>query len=533
VRTCGGGVALALTASLALLAASAPADAAPRRITGTLTKPGYTVIAVGAGKVRSVRTRAGRFSIVPPASIVTLHLRSPKGKYAGPIVVRSARSGSRAILGVRPGVRLGRVRVRAGYARVGRRLSGAAVDPRRWARARGGVPIGVGRFGRVRSRPPWPTMPDDRDLDGVADPLDVDDDGDLILDIMDPRPRSPRAKRVLLQAPGELVNSMLNLGLHNTVNANAAALTDAQMDAALAGEGILKLNTRHEDWPGGATVELDCAAPQTRTDPSLRGLVYCTRGGTGRIAKVGVPPSEFPPFPDCCDPDGDGFGTLQSDPSAPGAMFLSHGATSAQIGTGDILIFRVTKKGVERQFVDVVQAAFATVPALVRYDDGRGNARSLAYPIPVGDPLVAEGLPVAAGPDGKVRVTLTFWRPQRTPIPGESGEWIDIGHLTYSVWPGGTNLVACPAVTMSESDPDLITSPPDPDGDRDPSWGFFWDQAADRPASPANTFTYTVNLTDCLAAGGLSFNPGQSRWFTFGGGVAGGGASQTIAFKRQ
>src|SRR3989442_5033712 len=79
-------LALCLVAYLALLAASTPAAAAPRRITGELTKPGYTVIALAAnGKARAVRASAGGFKLRPPAERVTLHLRAPDGTYAGPL----------------------------------------------------------------------------------------------------------------------------------------------------------------------------------------------------------------------------------------------------------------------------------------------------------------------------------------------------------------------------------------------------------------------------------------------------------------
>src|SRR2546422_792991 len=49
-------IALCLVASLVLLTASAPA-AAPKRITGELSKPGYTVIALGAGEERGANRR--------------------------------------------------------------------------------------------------------------------------------------------------------------------------------------------------------------------------------------------------------------------------------------------------------------------------------------------------------------------------------------------------------------------------------------------------------------------------------------------
>jgi hypothetical protein len=84
---------------------------------------------------------------------------------------------------VRAGARLGTIRVEDGYARTedepARRRRGRG----RPARAREGVPIGVGRLGLVRSSARGPVGPGhDRDADGIPGLWDVDDDGDLVPD---------------------------------------------------------------------------------------------------------------------------------------------------------------------------------------------------------------------------------------------------------------------------------------------------------------------------------------------------------------
>jgi hypothetical protein len=44
------------------------------------------------------------------------------------------------------------------------------------------------------------------------------------------------------------------------------------------------------------------------------------------------------------------------------------------------------------------------------------------------------------------------------------------------------------------------------------------DLAADQTASAANTFTYTLNATQCFAAKGLPpWNPGEERGLSFSG----------------
>jgi hypothetical protein len=108
----------------------------------------------------------------------------------------------------------------------------------------------------------------------------------------------------------------------------------------------------------------------------------------------------------------------------------------------------------------------------------------------------------------------TFWRPQRRAVPewGETGDWIDLGRLQYQVqveYSGRT----CPQNAFSATDPDLALNSSSPIyADDAPG---FTDLGPDRPASRANTFTFTLNLTRCLASRGFSFNPGEVHGFSF------------------
>jgi hypothetical protein len=171
-----------LSACLLVPAALAPAaDARPRPITGQLARPGVTVVALAAhGNVRTKRAKP-KFSLVPPAPTVTLQLRDRRGAYLGPVVVRGR--GGRVTLGVRAGAKLGPIKLLKGYARVVRPLSRRASDGAWTARARRGVPLGVGSLGWVRGRAHGSFSPGrDPDRDGIPDKFDVDDDGDLLLD---------------------------------------------------------------------------------------------------------------------------------------------------------------------------------------------------------------------------------------------------------------------------------------------------------------------------------------------------------------
>lgn len=491
------------------VAATEPAGAARRAITGKLTKPGYTVIALAAnGKAASVRGRLSGFSLRAPADTVTLHLRDADGVYAGPVVIRGR--GRRVVVGTRAGARLGTLVVLDGYARTRRRVGRRSLDAKRWARARRGAPIGVGNFGRVRSRRKHRAVPGDRDADGVPDRMDIDDDGDLVLDKLERR-RRPRASQFTPRDPFDLASNLGAVPLSSTANVNAGS-TDAQIDAVLPEFGWLAMAV-----PNAESVELDCG-----------GLSYCSLGGTGRTTNVPRPQK----FPECCDEDGDGHGTMR--PTVVGPDFvgfhLAHGATSGQIGTGDTLILRLANGGQETQLTDTQQFIFATVPALASYVDETGTSRTIGYPVSEGAPGTepGNGLPAVDGPDADddVELTVTLWRPQRRPTSEQdcaqppapdcvATEWIDVGGLDYAaatkegVESAEGSAGWCPQSAFRSDDPSLTAGFPDPEG------GGFRDLAPARSANPANTFTYTLNVTKCLTHFGLGFPHGATRGVRF------------------
>ena len=123
--------------------------------------------------------------------------------------------------------------------------------------------------------------------------------------------------------------------MHETANVNAAGLTVTQSDALL----VRRANLVFDVLPGDSS-ELDCGSPQARSDSTLGGLSYCTLGGTGMKVAPGTQTGGSA-FPACCDADGDGFGTLTRP------TLLMPGATSDRIGSGDVMIQRVRRDGVE------------------------------------------------------------------------------------------------------------------------------------------------------------------------------------------
>ena len=554
--------AVVTVAVLALVGASG-AEAAPKRITGKLTVRGYDVIALANGRAKSVRAKP-RFKLRPSTRrSVTLHLRAPDGTYAGPIVVGAQKRGRRAILGVRAGARLRQVRVKAGkgYAKAKPRRKWR--DPTLWGRARKRAPRANGvNFGRVLSKPRRGEVPGDLDLDGVPNRLDIDDDGDLVLDNLDAGDRSRRARAAAEGRPVFGVRSVLDLDIASTANANAAGLTDAQSDAAMRFLGLLQMPIIS---PGDS--ELDCGGVRdpVNTDGWSGGLVYCTRGGTGTFQGPG--PGPPPPFPDDFDPDGDGDGTLPVTLSDGFGdyTFLNHGADSTQIGTGDVLIQRVTTNGAVTEYPAALEYVFASVPALASYEDERGNDVAIDYPVeppaadgttPGGRGSRENGLPLSDGPDADddVEVKLNFWRPQRRPIAGEEClnqnppcTWIDIGGLLYAIAIADIGY-GCQQKSLSENDPSLSADiPRDQYGDNPLDRGGFIDLSPDRRADPTKTLSFTVNLSECLRSPfekppndpppSQSFQSGETRGISIAAypvaGPNSGEAAQVIWFERQ
>jgi hypothetical protein len=503
-----------------MLVASDPTEAR-KTITGKLSKRGYTVIALDRnGHAKSVLAKRGSFRLRPPSNQVTLHLRAPNGTYAGPIVVRRAdrgrgKAGAKSagskgkkpvIVGVKAGARLGKVKVKSGKGfALAKAIAAQSLDAGVTANARNGVPIGAGNFGRVRvTKLKGPGS--DRDRDGIPASLDIDDDGDLVLDDVDPR-TAGAASAIRAQLQGDF-NAFTGLFLGATatpetaiVNANAPGLSDEQIQSGLRARGTLQISVPLD------SAELNCGA-----------LIYCSAGGTGRRDRFGNPgPLDANPeaFPSCCDPDHDGLGSLGPVPFGPGlGILLQTGAGADQIRGGDVLLAEGREGGNQDELAATLNTIFATVPAIASYVDELGATHVVSYPVAPGTVL-----PVVDGADAgsDVSVSLTFWRPQRRPIPNElppgAGNWIDIGGLQHFAHvPGASNASFCPQSSYAETDPNLT-----PGTGLVPGTGgivqvpLFNDSTSDQGASPANTFTYTLNLTDCQAFRGNSFNVGETR----------------------
>lgn len=177
--------------------------AGPKPITAKIPS-GYVMVALAKNGTAAVgRTKSGTTTVTPTATVVTLHLLTKSGNYAGPIVVGTKKVGSstNALLGVKSGAAVGKVTYSnaLGYGKA--TVSPTSIDSRIYAKAsKSGVPVGAGRLGLtmtttskgVRSAgvsayaSAEEAQPGgDPDKDGIPNAVDVDDNGNGTLDVVD------------------------------------------------------------------------------------------------------------------------------------------------------------------------------------------------------------------------------------------------------------------------------------------------------------------------------------------------------------
>jgi hypothetical protein len=328
----------------------------------------------------------------------------------------------------------------------------------------------------------------------MANAFDADDDGDAVLDNDDPDSRGPQDP----DTPSFWVFSNFHQEFEDSLNANAMTVSKAMVDAALVKSAGLAMQVASST----ATVELDCGT-----------LTYCAAGGTGRLRE---PYPDGVEFPEGADPDGNGFGTVTAGGSgdvqlrAFGDVPASYPA-SEHIAPGDVYLQRYTDAtGKLIEVPGMLNFVFHTTPAVKAVETG---VRTYAPTYPVtADAPGSRMNPFHVPTTGDVVVTFTVWRPQRPGIAA-AGEapLMDLGNLRLVAnLPNGPCAVGapgpcqsgpglCPGSSFATTDPHLTVVP---DGIQD----SFGDQAA----NPANTFTYSLDLSACLGTKGIAWNAGEA-----------------------
>ena len=495
-----------------LLAAAVPAAAKQKPITGSVAK-GYTVIAL-ADNGRAATAKGPKFKLVPPAKTVTVQLRDAKGAYAGPVVVGLKKT--TAIEGIKAGANLGKLRMKHGYAVPAKPLAKKFIDVKHEALATRAGPIGAGRLGFVKSKAAGPAGPGrDADRDGIPGAFDVDDDGDLVLDNVDPPARTARAALAvpLNATPWWVINAGLEVSYisDDTGRTQGAAGYALNQDAAgpFANDANFeKLRDTIMKDRGELFFLID------DTDPSqldCGGLSYCRPGGTG------FSHTRDHRFPDQFDDDKNGFGLMTAAGAfaegqnglgtmqafSPNDVFgLAPMAGANEIESGQAFIQKFARGVDQPMEIDTI---FGTVPALQSWSDGTTD-HPITYPVPRGG-NGSESTPfeIDKNAGGDYVVTLSVWRPQRRPIPGsdETAPWIDMGQLFYTVV-GKTveqnrRVWHCPDSALTPVGDAYVGES-----------GHIVDGGSDGPVNPANTMKFTVNLSACMRASGLGdWKPGD------------------------
>jgi hypothetical protein len=478
-------------------------------VSGLRGANGAQLVAVAAtGRSASVKVRGGRARLTLPATRARLYIvkkgevtavlgaKKPSASQSsleialisiGTVFREAARVvGSRAVQGVilargvsskkkftktvdsRVLAALAKVRAALASKGLGRRSSSAAIDV--FASTQG-----------------------DRDRDGLHDVVDVDNDNDGVTDNYDSD--SNDLAPITAGRLGFIVFSNLKMPIDSSLNLFSTGLDTTRIDAALQGSQTLAIGVAGNPLNPLRTAELDCT-----------GLSYCSPGGTGAAIDSGTTQN----FPDRNDKDEDGYGTIT--PGSTGDFQLKTGAKFSEIAAGDVLTQIVPAGGgKESRVTALLNFIFVSVPALKAVTTSLGTTTIDYGSAPVVG-SASNCIPVPAA--GPVSITIEGYRPQRPGVRSiREDEWVDIGGSrviidvpnTPVLTPGsgaGTGPGNCRAAGYSTTDPNLGLEP----------FGLR-DKLSDRNASPTNTYSFTIDLTDCLAGnpgGAIAWSSGEA-----------------------
>ena len=350
----------------------------------------------------------------------------------------------------------------------------------------------------------------DKDNDSIPDNFDADNNNNGTLDNDDSQCND-------MQGTGGGENSFwmfsnFHLDFQNSLNLSMPGIniTKEMVDDRLRTYNGLAIQVV---GGGQSPVELDCGS-----------LSYCGAGGTGTVSDGpgGNGGTPFPGTPGgAYDPDSDGKGSIQPGPTRD--FQLKTNASSDEIKAGDVLIEEVTADGKTTQFAGMLNFAFFTTPALKEISIAGGDTYTISYPVSPGDPGT-EGNCFKVPATGDVAATLTMWRPQRkgNAASGEA-EYVDMGNLRWQTnIPNAPEIPPIPGQPVSEpsqgpgvcSGNELTYPAIDASFTRENDG--LKDHLGDVASSPGNTFSFTINYTECLKAANnfshadIAWAPGQT-----------------------
>lgn len=506
----------------------------------------------------------GKFSLKIPTSMAaggSLHLVSPQGRYAGPIVLdvdSIAKKGSETkyfahlnLAGT--GVDLGKLTVNPSGPVTYAKASGVAATAflRTAVRAaKSGAPVGAGFAGLV-AKPKVITSSElallagkksksvragnqqggnqqdqqkakpgeDQDGDGLPNALDVDDNGNKSLDIADPNSGATRGLstwsdlRISQSTPfnaditGTVTSDSIasyigTYGTFSTVffidqlNLAASSLANA-VDYVYVNCGAL-------EYCGGSSpsAKIDARSDSSQ-DPvnwnAFSGGHYpegttIPAGATSAVAPAGNALEAMYRLED----HGDGTGS-HIFTSWTGFMNPGTGAqTLSKVHVGDVydLTYRIHGESADQHRAMTLSPFAVTVPGLV--------SMSPAMPAPSTDTWTL-------GSDGKV--TMTFTRPQRFVVDGETGQYRDLGGLNYGLILGsrsGGNEFGCAPSFYSNLRGVAVRSGLSGSNQSDFLWPLVDSTATDLVPSSSNTVSFTLDVKGCLVSNGISSPEGNN-----------------------
>jgi hypothetical protein len=480
-------------------------------------------------KLASVSS-TGTFSLSVKASTTSgASLQLVKaGRYLGPVTLRYAnRVGYLRFGALTAGTTLDlhtiSVSVTGSFARLVTQLPTTRLSTKRVVVGLDGKPRGAGRLGLVSKQTvssvhsagvvALATNPcsqgasennsgGDCDGDGVPNAVDVDDNGNMSLDMTDPTSSQTSAQLVPW--------STLYLGMQNTLNASVADVTPEAIAATIGGENIFAVNFFIQQFSFG-NVNPDAVWINCGT------IAWCNLStGTAYVGGMSETPGfTEQPWKDYGGEDwNDGVNTPLAHPAAHNGLFKMHrqqgfvwvagvqprdGANAlTELVPGQILGLD-TRVGSTMTEIPMALSPYpVTVPAVKAVGAGGTGPTDVDYAEQ--DPTGSWNNPVVVDGDGTL--SLDFWRPQRLTLPGESGQFRDLGRLHYGiVLNAGGPEIGC----SSDATTGYYNSVAPTSLHRTPETGEWamnlWpltDTTGDSATNPENLLSFTLDVRRCL-----------------------------------
>lgn len=584
-------VRVSLVLAAAVLLAALPAGAAAKggktvTITAKLTGSAASIAGLRVlvlptrGSSVTVTPKGGRISAKLAASSVngtSLQLIARDGSYAGPVLLnRSGTKGAtRLATATSATVALGTIRVTKGYGALITALPTAMTLAKgKVALTKSGAPVGAGRLGLVRratakaSRQGGGGAPGgactsssatdaaaggDCDQDGVPNAVDVDDNGNLTLDAVDPVSSQVSAKLNPYSGLRPSMQNTSNVYIGTTrdqINASLGAAPSAATGAT-ANLGIsFYLDQRYLDATGSTAFDfvwISCPAQMAWCAPGT-GTASISGFSEARSLLPGMPEWGSMPWRDYtgseCQqgigctatngPSGNAFVELYRNDGGGGgggpvlptwvAMVAPNSPdTLGGVVPGDVVTINAQRQGVVTQVPISISPYFVTSPALQSV-----NGTTVAYPLTADSPGTNESTAITLGSDGLL--TLRFWRPQRFGLPGETAAYYDVAGLHW-----GATLDFLRGTDNSEQRPSreggcavsapsglsaraYSSSPQDPFNSIVPLVDDTTADFATDTANAANTVVgFTIDVRACAQANGLNPASGAKAAMTLQG----------------